>query len=139
MHLEAQRYVVKAAQGFEQQVALYGAEPALGGNHLVGYGTQSLHAFGQFFDSVSHYAKMVYYPYNKDLTPQRRCTVQVVKLQQKPLRAAARRKKLSNAAVDNRAPPPLPYRPSTDPVRHFFSSSSVVFQCCTEELLKKYR
>ena len=35
--------------------------------------------------------------------------------------------------------PRLPYGPSTDPVRPFFSSSSVVFQCCTEKLLKKYR
>ena len=33
---------------------------------------------------------------------------------------------------------PILYGPSTDPVRHFFSSSSVVLQCRTEELLKNY-
>ena len=33
---------------------------------------------------------------------------------------------------------PLPYGPPTDPVRPFFSSSSVVLQCGTEELLKNY-
>ena len=30
------------------------------------------------------------------------------------------------------------YGPPTDPVRPFFSSSSVVLQCLTEELLKNY-
>ena len=33
---------------------------------------------------------------------------------------------------------PILYGPSTDPVRPFFSSSSVVLQCRTEELLKNY-
>ena len=45
----------------------------------------------------------------------------------------ARRRELSTAA-----PAPLPHGAPTDPVRPFFSSSSVVFQCRTEEVLKNY-
>ena len=45
----------------------------------------------------------------------------------------ARRRELSTAA-----PSPLPHGAPTDPVRPFFSSSSVVFQCRTEEVLKNY-
>ena len=45
----------------------------------------------------------------------------------------ARRRELSTAA-----PSLLPHGAPTDPVRPFFSSSSVVFQCRTEEVLKNY-
>jgi len=52
--------------------------------------------------------------------------------------AFGRLRRLRYARVCGTHRRPILYGPSTDPVRHFFSSSSVVLQCRTEELLKNY-